>query len=170
EDHRRGRQAHRRHAADLIGIAGVLRLALFCQNRRSRSVNRGDFSAPAGGPAHGFVRGAPVDCRPSMTRAIHLRKSAIYLGVAGALALALPLAARAQARIDAFGAKVTEGISGIHAQAGGDAAKTTAGCTDFLARVLDLPAMAKTAARDAWERMSAEQRDGYEKAFTKRLS
>src|SRR5215813_4644552 len=103
-----------------------------------------------------------------MNRAIHLRKTAACLCVAGALAS--PLAARAQAPIDAFVAKVTEGISGIHAQAGGDAAKTTAGCTDFLARVLDLPAMAKTAARDAWERMSAEQRDGYEKAFTKRLS
>src|SRR5215813_427043 len=103
-----------------------------------------------------------------MNRAIHLRKTAACLCVAGALAS--PLAARAQAPIDAFVAKVTEGISGIHAQAGGDAAKTTAGCTDFLARVLDLPAMAKTAAREGWEKMSAEQRDAYEKAFANKLA
>ena len=65
---------------------------------------------------------------------------------------------------------MTDGIAGIHAQAGGDAAKTLAGCDDFLGRVLDLPAMAKSAARDAWERMSAEQRDAYAKAFARRLA
>jgi ABC-type transporter MlaC component len=92
------------------------------------------------------------------------------LAVAGALALALPFAARAQSPIDAFVAKVTDGIAGIHAEAGGDAEKTLAGCGDFLGRVLNLPAMAKNAARDAWERMSAEQRDAYEKAFSKRLA
>ena len=109
-----------------------------------------------------------------MQQAIHLRKTAAYLYVAGALALAPVLVARAQtptvAPIDAFVAKVTEGISGIHAQAGGDAAKTLAGCGDFLGRVLDLPAMAKTAARDGWERMSAEQHEAYQKAFTQRLA
>jgi ABC-type transporter MlaC component len=105
-----------------------------------------------------------------MIRAIHLHKSAIYLSVAGVLALALPSAARAQSPVDAFVAKVTDGIAGIHAQAGDDAAKTLAGCGDFLARVLDLPAMARNAARDGWERMSAEQRDAYEKAFAQRLA
>jgi ABC-type transporter MlaC component len=105
-----------------------------------------------------------------MTRTIHLRKAAIYLSVAGALALGQPFAARAQAPIDAFVAKVTDGITGIHAQAGDDDAKTLAGCGDFLGRVLNLPAMAKSAARDAWERMSAEQRDAYEKALAKRLA
>jgi ABC-type transporter MlaC component len=104
-----------------------------------------------------------------MIRAIHFHKAAIYLSVAGALALA-PFAARAQSPIDAFVAKVTDGITGIHTQAGDDAAKTLAGCGDFLGTVLNLPAMAKTAARDAWERMSAEQRDAYEKAFTQRLA
>ncbi len=105
-----------------------------------------------------------------MNRPIHLRKSMIYLGVAGALALALPLLARAQAPVDDFVTKITQGISGIHAQAGGDAAKTLAGCSDFLGSVLNLPAMAKTAARDGWEQMSAEQRDAYEKAFAQRLA
>src|SRR5215475_14468641 len=103
-----------------------------------------------------------------MTWAIPLRKTATYLWVASTLAL--PLAARAQAPIDAFVTKVTEGISGIHTQAGGDAAKTLAGCSDFLGRVLNLPVMAKTAARDGWEQMSAEQREAYEKAFTQRLA
>ena len=103
-----------------------------------------------------------------MIQAIHLRKSAICLSVAGALAL--PFSARAQSPIDAFVAKVTDGITGIHTQAGGDAAKTLTGCSDFLASVLDLPAMAKTAGRDGWEKMSAEQRDAYEKAFSKRLA
>jgi len=104
-----------------------------------------------------------------MTRAIHLRKSAIYLALAGALAL-VPPAARAQSAVDAFVAKVSDGIAGVHAQAGDDAAKTLAGCGDFLGRVLNLPAMAKTAARDGWEQMSAEQRDAYEKAFAGRLA
>ena len=103
-----------------------------------------------------------------MIQAIHLRKSAICLSVAGALAL--PFSARAQSPIDAFVAKVTDGITGIHTQAGGDAAKTLTGCNEFLASVLDLPAMAKTAGRDGWEKMSAEQRDAYEKAFSKRLA
>jgi ABC-type transporter MlaC component len=103
-----------------------------------------------------------------MIQAIHLRKSAICLSVAGALAL--PFSARAQSPIDAFVAKVTDGITGIHTQAGGDAAKTLTGCSEFLASVLDLPAMAKTAGRDGWEKMSAEQRDAYEKAFSKRLA
>src|SRR5689334_1512768 len=102
-----------------------------------------------------FCPAQPARLRPSMIRAIHLRKSAIYLCVAGALAFAVPFAARAQSPVDAFVTKVSDGIAGIHAQAGGDAAKTLAGCSDFLARVLDLPAMAKTAARDGWERMSA---------------
>jgi ABC-type transporter MlaC component len=105
-----------------------------------------------------------------MIRAIPLRKTAVYLCAAGALTLALPLGGRAQAPIDAFVSKVTEGISGIHAQAGGDAAKTLAGCGDFLGRVLNLPAMAKNAARDGWEQMSAEQHDAYEKAFARRLA
>ena len=104
-----------------------------------------------------------------MTRAIHLRKSAIYLALAGALAL-VPPAARAQSAVDAFVAKVSDGIAGVHAQAGDDAAKTLAGCGDFLGRVLNLPAMAKTAARDGWEQMSVEQRDAYEKAFAGRLA
>jgi ABC-type transporter MlaC component len=103
-----------------------------------------------------------------MIRAIHLRKSAIYLSVAGALAF--PSGAQAQSPVDAFVAKVTEGIAGIHTQAGDDAAKRLAGCGDFLGRVLNLPAMAKNAARDAWEKMSAEQRDGYEKALAQRLA
>jgi ABC-type transporter MlaC component len=103
-----------------------------------------------------------------MNRAIHLRKTAAYLCVAGALAL--PFAARAQAPVDAFVTKVTEGISGIHAQAGGDAAKTLAGCSDFLGRVLNLPVMAKHAARDGWEKMSAEQHEAYQKAFTQRIA
>jgi ABC-type transporter MlaC component len=94
----------------------------------------------------------------------------IYLGVAGVLALALSILARAQSPIDAFVTKVTDGISGIHARAGDDAAKTLAGCSDFLGQVLNLPAMAKTAARDGWEQMSAEQHDAYEKAFTQRLA
>jgi ABC-type transporter MlaC component len=105
-----------------------------------------------------------------MHRAIHLRKTAVYLCVAGAVVLSLPPLARAQAPIDAFVTKVTEGISGIHAQAGGDAAKTLAGCGDFLGRVLNLPAMAKHAARDGWEKMSAEQHDAYAKAFAQRLA
>jgi ABC-type transporter MlaC component len=103
-----------------------------------------------------------------MYRAILLRRTAVYLCVVAALTL--PHAARAQAPIDAFVAKVSEGISGIHAQAGGDAAKTLAGCSDFLGRVLNLPAMAKNAARDGWEQMSAEQHDAYEKAFAQRLA
>jgi ABC-type transporter MlaC component len=94
----------------------------------------------------------------------------IYLCVAGAMAMALPFLARAQAPIDAFVAKVTEGISGIHASAGGDAAKTLAGCSDFLGKVLDLSAMAKTASREGWEKMSAEQRDAYQEAFAQRLA
>jgi ABC-type transporter MlaC component len=94
----------------------------------------------------------------------------IYLSVAGALAIALTHLARAQAPVDAFVAKVTDGIAGIHAQAGGDAAKTLAGCGDFLGRILNLPAMAKTAARDGWEQMSAEQRDAYQKAFAQRFA
>src|SRR5262249_15281366 len=94
--------------------------------------------------------------------------SAICLSVAGALAL--PFAARAQSPVDAFVAKVTDGITGIHTKAGGDAAKTLTGCSEFLASVLDLPAMAKTAGRDRWEKMSAEQRDAYEKAFANKLA
>ena len=105
-----------------------------------------------------------------MHRAIDLRKTAACLCVAGALALAPPLAAHAQSPVDAFVTKVTDGISGIHAQADGDAAKRLAGCSDFLGRVLDLPAMAKNAARDGWERMSAEQRDAYAKVFAQRLT
>jgi ABC-type transporter MlaC component len=105
-----------------------------------------------------------------MIRAIHLRQTATSLAVAGALALALTSAVRAQSPIDAFVAKVTDGIAGIHAQAGDDAAKTVAGCGDFLGRVLNLPAMAKTAARDGWEQMSAEQHDAYQKAFAQRLA
>ena len=103
-----------------------------------------------------------------MLWAIHIRKTAVYLGVAGALAL--PHLARAQSPIDAFVTKVTEGISGIHAQAGGDAAKTLAGCSDFLGRVLNMPAMAKNAAREGWDQMSAEQHDAYAKAFAQRLA
>jgi len=103
-----------------------------------------------------------------MHPAIHLRKTAVYLCVAGAVAL--PLAAQAEVPIDAFVSKVTEGISGIHAQAGGDAAKTLAGCSDFLGRVLNLPTMAKNAARDGWEQMSAEQHVAYQKAFAQRLA
>jgi ABC-type transporter MlaC component len=106
--------------------------------------------------------------RESRSRVIYAGKSTISLFVAGALAL--PLVARAQAPVDAFVARVTEGIAGIHAQAGGDAAKTLAGCSDFLGRVLNLPAMAKIAGRDAWEKMSAEQRDAYQAAFAKRLA
>jgi phospholipid transport system substrate-binding protein len=105
-----------------------------------------------------------------MMQAIHLRKSAIYLSVAGALALIQPFAARAQSPVDAFVTKVTDGITGIHTQAGGDAAKTLTGCSEFLASVLDLPAMAKTAGRDGWEKMSAEQRDAYQKAFANKLA
>ncbi len=105
-----------------------------------------------------------------MIRAFHFRHTAIILAVAGALVLVLPSATRAQSPIDAFVAKVSEGITGIHAQAGDDAAKTLAGCGDFLGRVLSLPAMAKTAARDGWEQMSGEQRAGYEKAFAQRLA
>ncbi len=105
-----------------------------------------------------------------MSRALHLRRAAIRLSVAGALALASACAARAQSPVDAFVAKVSDGIAGIHAQAGDDAAKTLAGCGDFLGRVLDLPAMAKSAARDGWERMSAAQRDAYQKAFAQRLA
>ena len=105
-----------------------------------------------------------------MNRVIRASKSAIYLSVAGALALALPLVARAQTPIDAFMTRVSDGIAGIHTQAGGDAAKTLAGCSDFLGRVLNLPAMAKTAGRDAWEQMSAEQRDAYQAAFARRLA
>jgi ABC-type transporter MlaC component len=105
-----------------------------------------------------------------MSRTNHARKTTIYLSVAGALALALPVAAGAQAPVDAFVAKVTDGIAGIHTQAGGDAAKTLTGCSDFLASVLDLPAMAKTAGREGWEKMSAEQRDAYEKAFAHKLA
>ena len=106
--------------------------------------------------------------RESRSQVIYAGKSTISLFVAGALAL--PLVARAQAPVDAFVTRVTEGIAGIHAQAGGDAAKTLTGCGDFLGRVLNLPVMAKTAGRDAWEKMSAEQRDAYQAAFTKRLA
>ncbi len=105
-----------------------------------------------------------------MSRAIHPYTTAICLCVAGALALAWPLAAAAQSPVDAFVGNVTDGISGIHTKAGGDAAKTLAGCSDFLGQVLNLPAMAKTAARDGWEQMSAEQRNAYEKAFAQRLA
>jgi len=103
-----------------------------------------------------------------MSRTNHVRKTTVYLSIAGALALAA--VARAQAPVDAFVAKVTDGITGIHAQAGGDAAKTLTGCSEFLASVLDLPAMAKTAGRDGWEKMSAEQHDAYEKAFAQKLA
>jgi ABC-type transporter MlaC component len=105
-----------------------------------------------------------------MTTALPLRRAAICLCLAGAAALVPPSLARAQSPIDAFVAKVTDGIAGIHAQAADDAAKTVAGCGDFLAGVLNLPAMANTAAREAWERMSAEQRDAYQKAFAQRLA
>jgi ABC-type transporter MlaC component len=105
-----------------------------------------------------------------MDRAIHAGKTAISLSIAGALALAWPLVAGAQSTVDAFVARVSEGIAGIHAQAGGDAAKTLAGCGDFLGRVLDLSAMAKTAGRDGWEQMSPVQRDAYQAAFAKRLA
>ena len=105
-----------------------------------------------------------------MRRTNHVRKTTVYLSVAGALALALPSVGRAQAPVDAFVTKVTEGIAGIHKQAEGDAAKTLTGCSEFLASVLDLPAMAKTAGRDAWEKMSAEQHDAYEKAFAQKLA
>ena len=105
-----------------------------------------------------------------MSRTNHVRKTTVYLTVVGALAFALAGAARAQTPVDAFVAKVTEGIAGIHAQAGGDAAKTVAGCSDFLGGVLNLPAMAKTAARDGWEQMTAEQHDAYEKAFAQKLA
>ncbi len=105
-----------------------------------------------------------------MSRTIHAYKTAIYLCVAGALALAPASRALAQRPVAAFVCKVSDGISGIHAGAGGDAAKTLAGCGDFLGQVLNLPAMAKTAARDGWEQMSAEQRAAYEKAFAQRLA
>jgi ABC-type transporter MlaC component len=105
-----------------------------------------------------------------MSRANHVRKTTVYLCLAGAMALAFPFLARAQTPIDAFITTVTDGIAGIHAQAGGDADKTLAGCGDFLGRVLNLPAMAKTAARDGWEQMSADQRDAYQTAFARRLA
>lgn len=67
-------------------------------------------------------------------------------------------------------ARISDGIAAIHTQAEGDATRMLAGCGDFLGRVLDLPAMAKAASRDAWEQMSAEQRDGFQAAFAQRLA
>ena len=91
-------------------------------------------------------------------------KVALYLSIASA-ALAWPVLAQSQAAIDALIARISDGIAAIHTQAGDDPARTLAGCGDFLGRVLDLPAMAKAASRDAWEQMSAEQRVSFQAAF-----
>jgi ABC-type transporter MlaC component len=105
-----------------------------------------------------------------MGRASRASKVALYLSIASAAAFAWPNAARSQAAIDAAVARISDGIAAIHTQAEGDATRTLAGCGDFLGRVLDLPAMAKAASRDAWEQMSAEQRDGFQAAFAQRLA
>ncbi len=92
------------------------------------------------------------------------------VGPALAGALAVASAAHAQSTVDAFVAKVSDGIKAIPAQAGGDKAKTVAACHDFLTRSLNLPAMAQAASRDGWPRMSAAQRDAYQAAFTQHLA
>lgn len=105
-----------------------------------------------------------------MGRAIRASKVALYLSVASISALASPLLAQSPAAIDAMIARISDGIAAIHTQAEGDAARTLAGCGDFLGRILNLPAMAQAASEDAWDRMSAAQRDGYQAAFTQRLA
>ena len=67
EDRRRGRQAHRRHAADLIGIAAVIRLALFCQNGRaapSASLTAAIYPDRETPGAMVLSCRTPVDCGP----------------------------------------------------------------------------------------------------------
>jgi ABC-type transporter MlaC component len=105
-----------------------------------------------------------------MGRAIRGSKVALYLSIAAAAALARPIFAQSPTAIDAVVTRISDGIAAIPAQAGGDAARTLAGCGDFLGRVLDLAAMAKAASEDAWEHMSATQRDDYQAAFAQRLA
>ena len=95
--------------------------------------------------------------------AIHAPRVARYLSFTGLLALAS--AAHAQTEIDTFVTRVSDGIAAIHASAATDPAQAVAGCSDFLGKVLDFPAMAQAASDAAWERMSATQRDAYATAF-----
>jgi ABC-type transporter MlaC component len=104
-----------------------------------------------------------------MGRVIRASKVALYLSIASA-ALAWPVLAQSPAATAAAIARISDGIAAIHTQAEGDAARTLAGCGDFLGRVLDLPAMAKATSRDAWEQMSAEQRLAFQSAFAQRLA
>lgn len=104
-----------------------------------------------------------------MGRVIRASKVALYLSIASA-ALVSPVLAQSPAAINGVIARISDGIAAIHTQAEGDAARTLAGCGDFLGRVLDLPAMAKAAGRDAWEQMSADQRASFQAAFAQRLA
>ena len=105
-----------------------------------------------------------------MGRAERTLKIVTCLLVAGAAALALTQPAHAQTTVDAFVAQVSDGLKAIPAQAAGDKNKAIAGCRDFLSHVLNLPAMAQAASRDAWPRMSPAQRDEYQAAFTQHLA
>ena len=105
-----------------------------------------------------------------MGRIIRASKAAACsaLALAGVLALASP--AQAQSTVEAFVAKVSDGLKAIPAQAGGDKDKAIAGCRDFLGKLLNIQSMAQAATGEAWQRMSPAQRANYQEAFTQHLA
>jgi ABC-type transporter MlaC component len=112
-----------------------------------------------------------------MGRASRNQKVATYLSSAGALVLVsivlvLPVAAGAQTMpvIDGLMTEIAGQIQAISVQAGGDAAKVETGCGDFLGRYLNLEALAQAASEDAWNRMSATQREAYRGGLAHRLA
>jgi ABC-type transporter MlaC component len=105
-----------------------------------------------------------------MGRIARLSKAAACLPLALASVLVFASGAQAQTTIDAFVAKVSDGLKTIPAQAGGDNAKTITGCRDFMSGLLNLQAMAQAASGDAWQHMSATQRTDYQDAFAQHLA
>lgn len=91
--------------------------------------------------------------------------------LAGAVGVpAVPASAQPQASIEAFVGEIGDGLRAIRARANGDAAQILVGCRDFLHRVLNLDTMARAASEEAWNQMSASQREGYQAAFAGRLA
>ena len=105
-----------------------------------------------------------------MGRIVRVSKAAACWALALAGVLAVASAAQAQSTVEAFVAKVSDGLKAIPAQAGGDKAKQVAGCRDFLTGLLNLQSMSQAASGDAWPRMSVAQRTEYQDAFTQHLA
>jgi len=105
-----------------------------------------------------------------MGRINRASKAAACSAFALAGALAFASSACAQSTVDAFVAKVSDGLKAIQAQAGDDKAKQVAGCRDFLTSLLNMEAMAQAATKDAWQGMSPAQRNDYQDVFTQHLA